>query len=71
MNDGLLSAMEVDRTTDVGDAGVAIERREYTLRRNRFFGALIAPPKNVTNRAGSPIWLNSDAIGLANEGASK
>jgi hypothetical protein len=71
MNDGLLSAMEVDRTTDVGDAGVGIERREYTLRRNRFFGVLIAPRKNVTNRACGPIWLNSDANGVAKQGASK
>jgi len=71
MNDGLLSAVEVNRTADVGDAGVGMERRGYDHRRNRFFGVLVAPRKNVTNRACGPIWLNSDANGVAKQGANK
>jgi hypothetical protein len=71
MTEGLLSAVEVDCTADVGEAGVGMKRQDYALRRNRFFGVLIAPRKNVTNRACGPIWLNSDANGVAKEGASK
>jgi len=44
---------------------------EFDCTARKGFGVVITPTKVVKQRACGPIWLNSDAKGVAHEGASK
>ena len=70
MNDGLLSAVEVHRTADMGDA-MAVWNDENTLCVWTGFGVAVTPRKSATHRASGPVWLKCDTNGVAKEGASK
>jgi hypothetical protein len=71
MNDGFAISRESRSHARCGRRRCRYGATRIRSSQEQVCGVLIAPPKNVTNRACGPIWLNSDAQGVANEGVSK